>query len=108
MSEDEGSYQVVTANLLRGGEIVYMTLDAGRAGWSAKIHYAHVFEEGWGQEMLALAKADEDDNIIVSAYLIEVTGASEPLSERERIRAKGPTIAFGEDAIAANKTGYSI
>lgn len=108
MSEDEESFQVITANLLRGGEIVYMTLDGGQAGWSAKIHDANVFEESQGEEMDALAKADEEANLVISAYRIEITGAYEPLSERERIRAKGPTVAYGEDAIAANKTGYSI
>lgn len=108
MSEDEESYQVVTANLLRGGEIVYMTLDGDKVGWSKKIHDANVFEESRGEDMLALASADEAANIVISAYRIEITGAYEPLSERERIRAKGPTVAYGEDAIAANKTGYSI
>lgn len=108
MSEEEESYQVVTANFLRGGEIVYLTWDGDKAGWSEKIRDAHVFEESRAEEMLVLANEEVDANVVISAYTIEITGAFEPLSQRERIRAQGPTVAFGEDAIAANKTGYSI
>jgi len=108
MSEDEEAYQIITANMLRGGEIVYLTLKDDQAGWSQEIRDAYVFEEAHGEEMLRLAGKDEKANLVISAYAMEITGAFEPLSERERIRAKGPTVAYGEDAIAANKTGYSI
>ncbi len=108
MSDEYDSFQIITANLLESGSIVYMTLDGGQVGWNAAISGAHIFESEQSKEMVALAEADVAANLVISVYPIEIAGNREPLSARERIRAKGPSVAYGDDAVAANKSGYQI
>lgn len=108
MSDENDSFQIITANLLGSGGIVYMTLDGGKAGWSDTISEAHIFESSEADAMTALAEGDVTANTVIGAYPIEIAGNREPLSARERIRAKGPSVAYGDDAVAANKSGYQI
>jgi len=85
--------QVVTANRLNEGVIVYLT----RSGeWSRSIGQSLVADTEREAED-ALAKANEDVRAcrIIGPYLIEVAlegGAIRPLSQRELIRAQGPTV----------------
>jgi hypothetical protein len=85
--------QIVTANLLDAGAIVYLT----RTGeWSRSIGrslVANTEREAEG----ALAKANEDVRAcrIIGPYLIEVAlegGVIRLLSQREWIRSQGPTV----------------
>lgn len=108
MSDENDSFQIITANLLGSGGIVYMTLDGGQSGWSESISDAHIFEADQTDEMLAFTESEAAASVVVGAYPIEITGNREPLSARERIRAKGPSVAYGDDAVAANKSGYDI
>ncbi len=85
--------QVVTANRLSDGVVVYLD-EAG--GWTERLGAAAALS---GAEALAAAietaKRAEADQIVVEPYPIDVArdGASlRPLRLRERIRAEGPTI----------------
>lgn len=108
MSDEDDGFQIITANLLGSGGIVYMTLDGGKAGWSDAISEAYIFESDRAEEIMALAETDVSANVVMGAYPMEIAGNREPLSARERIRAKGPSVAYGDDAVAANKSGYQI
>jgi hypothetical protein len=84
--------QVLTANRLRDGEVVYW-----KAGsWVEHLEEAEVFSDGTAATA-ALKAADKaiQDRIVVNPYLFEVrreAHALRPVKEREVIRAAGPTV----------------
>lgn len=84
--------QVITANRLRDGDVVYL---AAECCWKLWLDEALVAEtEGEAEELLKIAAAAEKDQEVVSVYLMQVERVGEtikPLSARESIRAKGPT-----------------
>ena len=102
---DNETFQVVTANRLGDGAIVYLNADSG---WQDSIKDATVVSGDEVDALLTRAEQDVAANHIVEAYPIEITGAHEPLSARERIRAEGPSIRFGEDAVPANNSDFAI
>ena len=85
--------QVISANRLGDGIVVYLT-EGG--GWSAQLADGHVAtDEAAALGILALAKQAEDDRIVVDPYLIEVAdfdGVLRPKKYREYIRAMGPSV----------------
>ncbi|MFQ5566305.1 MAG: DUF2849 domain-containing protein [Paracoccaceae bacterium] len=87
---------VVTANDLIEGDSVFL----GACGWVRDIAEARVAmspDEAAALERAGLA--DEDGNVVVGPYLVEVsvaTGKPVPLLRREQIRAsRVPTIPVG-------------
>ncbi|MDX1424739.1 MAG: DUF2849 domain-containing protein [Kiloniellales bacterium] len=96
--------KVMTANLLRDGDVVYLTA-AGT--WSLWLHEAAVArDEGGAADLEARAKQAEGDQIVVGAYLMTVfesESGPQPIGTRERIRAKGPTVhpEFGKQAMTS-------
>lgn len=84
--------QVVTANHLKTGDVVYLTK---AADWSRKIADASVVENAQaGAALLAVAEAQAKMNIVVAPYLIPVDASSmppKPIQYREIIRAEGPS-----------------
>lgn len=86
--------QVVTANHLASGDVVYLTRVAG---WSREIGEASVAPNAEaGAALLAVAQAQAKMNIVVEPYLIPVditVTPPRPIQFRERIRARGPTTA---------------
>jgi len=102
---DDDTYQVVTANLLVSGKIIYLNANSG---WHDDIKDATVAAGDEVEELLARAQRDVAANQVVDAYAIEITGAHEPISARERIRANGPSVRYGEDAVPANNTDFEI
>lgn len=84
--------QVVTANDLKSGDVVYLTR---AAGWSRHIAEASVVPNAEaGAALLAEAAAQAKMNVIVAPYLIPVDDSLTPplpVQFRERIRAAGPT-----------------
>ena len=87
--------KVLTANILTDGVTVY--LDAG-GGWTPSLAKACLVTGAAEQERI-LAAADEDvkRRVIVDPYLMDAApGADgpEPVSQRERIRAGGPTVQY--------------
>jgi hypothetical protein len=83
-----GGPQVVTANDLASGAVVFWT----GAGWSRNPDDARVLREAEAQQQ-ALAAGEGDDLRVVGAYLAAVSEDG-LVRLRERIRTTGPTIAY--------------
>jgi hypothetical protein len=84
--------QMLTANRLRYGDVVYW----GAGNWLTGLAEAEVFlEAAQADAALAAAGASVRDRLVVNPYLFAVrqdAGAVHPVEEREIIRAAGPTI----------------
>lgn len=88
------SPKVMTANRLSDGAVVYLTLSHT---WSENFADAHASAEPAevaGFE--ATAEAAVRERVVVGTYLFAVSvqadGSLTPLGQRERIRAKGPSV----------------
>lgn len=100
----KAALQIVTANHLTGGHSVYLTED----GWSADHHQsiiAPTAEEAASLE--ATAKKDEDRNLVVGVYLVEVAldeaGLPEPTHYREKLRVRARPSFWADSPIAASR-----
>jgi len=88
--------QVVTANDLLTGDVVYLT---AASSWSRRIAEAAVVANAEaGAALLATAEAQAKANVVVAPYLIPVLISGDarsipprPIQYREIIRAEGPT-----------------
>ena len=95
------SQQVVTANRLVDGVVVYLDADGS---WTDQIGRSQVATgKDDGHALMAIADKAERDRVVVAPYLIDVAaenGTVRPLRYREVIRAGGPSIAYapGNDA----------
>ena len=95
--------QLVTANRLIDGEVVYLTSDSG---WSENLQDAVSDEDADNQARLLEQGEEAERNLeIVGAYLMPVAieaGRIVPQSQREWIRALGPTVRqdIGKQAAA--------
>jgi hypothetical protein len=94
--EFEMADRIVTANRLDDGLVVYLNGASGGAGWSGRIGDARVARaEEDAAALLAEAEGPGQAVRVVDPYLIEVTRAGavpRPVSHREAIRARGPTV----------------
>ena len=84
--------QVVTANHLLEGDVIYLT--AAR-DWSRNLADATVVDGDEAADLLAFAEAQPDE--IVGAYLFDVdvsTGTPRPTHFREEFRTRGPSNYF--------------
>ena len=85
--------QVLTANRLIDGEVVY--LDAAER-WAERLDDAQLLTSpAEGEAALTKGLKAEEDLKVVHAYLFDVTrqgSALKPVKMREMIRAAGPTI----------------
>jgi hypothetical protein len=84
---------VITANRLADGVVVFQTLDAG---WTEDFNRAVVLPDAEATKA-ALARASEDAarNLVVDVYAVAVearNGHVVPKALREAIRATGPTV----------------
>jgi len=105
MTEECEVFKVITANRLREGDIVYLSGDGDPLAWSPELDDALVIEE---PAVDALARRAADDRRVISVYATEIAGRRTPISARERIRAVGPSIKFGRDALAPETPDFSI
>ena len=85
----KAALQIVTANHLTEGHSVFFTED----GWSADHHRALIASNAEDAASLeASAKKDEDRNLVVGVYLVEVAlgadGLPEPTHYREKLRVR--------------------
>lgn len=83
---------MITANRLSDGVVVFL---ARGHEWVTSIENAEVHGAGTDGEAVARAKLDEERQIVVESYPIEVVdggGAPMPKALREAIRARGPTV----------------
>jgi hypothetical protein len=81
--------QVLTANRLTDGEVVYLALDGA---WVESVHAAQAVGPPEAAAVLATGQAAERDQKIVHAYLFDITPDRRPVKMREIIRAAGPTV----------------
>ena len=84
--------QAVTANRLIDGVVVYLS-SSGK--WSESLADAAFGDEKTAQALLAQSEASAAKQEVVEPYLFEVTAdgsTPRPVSQREHIRAKGPTV----------------
>ena len=82
--------KVVTANLLREGDVVYLTTDDR---WSPLHHEAELIEDEAHAQM-RLLHASAQKLLLVGAYLADAkAGANgpEPIHFREAFRTRGPS-----------------
>lgn len=95
------THQVVTSNRLSDGEVMYLT-PAGN--WSERLEDGAVTDNAEAAaKHLEAAQLPEQMVQVVDCYLMKVTiqdGRILPISQREIIRAKGPTthLHFGKQA----------
>ncbi len=96
------SAKAMTANLLRDGDVVYLT---AADTWSLWLRDAAVVHDQSGEAGLeASAKQAEKDRVVIGPYLMDVAESAagpRPIGTREKIRAKGPTVHlhFGKQAM---------
>ena len=92
-----GQQKAVTANRLSDGLVIFLTEDKG---WSLAIGDAQLFCDGPDLDAaLAYGKAQQEARVLVDAYAIEVENVGDkpvPSRIRERIRAEGPTVVYGD------------
>lgn len=85
--------QVLTANTLTDGEVVYLTANGT---WSLDIDASIVYTDkpsAEAGEEIAAVSVDKEEVVDPYLFVVETDGGSiSPASTREIIRAKGPTI----------------
>lgn len=85
--------QVLTANRLIDGEVVYLAPDGA---WVERLEGARLFDaKAEAEASLEVGLKAEREQKIVHAYLFDVkhdNGALKPVKQREVIRAAGPTV----------------
>ncbi len=85
-------FQIVTANRLTDGFVVYL-MDGGE--WSTDIEdSAHARSPEAGEQLLVTGGRAVDTQEIIDPYLIDAddrSGRISPVKYRERIRATGPS-----------------
>jgi hypothetical protein len=87
-----GRSSVVTANRLHDGQVVWL---APGGLWLEDIAAAEVFDNGIIDEAIARARMFEEKRVVVGVYGVELDPAypcKVPVTERERIRAAGPSV----------------
>jgi Protein of unknown function (DUF2849) len=91
--DEAGMSDVITANRLTDGVVVFQTIDAR---WTEDFNRAAVLPDPQATAVaLKRAKEDEVANLVVDAYAVAVedrNGHFVPKALREAIRAAGPTI----------------
>ena len=87
--------KVLTANRLTDGAVVYRGWDKG---WTPELDQAERLDDA--DAAIALAAAEAQSNLLVGPYLVSVDdkGPSGRDRNKERIRARGPTVGHSLDA----------
>jgi len=100
MATPKGTHFVITANFIDSGAPAYRRSDGS---WSTSLQEAHpAATEAERDEMLAAASKEE--SVIADPYPFAVRlegSAIDPLTAREEIRAKGPTVPIRRPDAAA-------
>ena len=92
MAHQNHGPQMLTANRLRDGDVLYRKADS----WVLNLAEGEVYPDAASADAaLAAATAELTRNEVVAPYLFEVRavgGKTVPVKEREIIRAAGPTV----------------
>ena len=92
MAHQNSGPQMLTANRLKSGDVLYRK----GAGWALLLAEGDVYpDQAAADAALAAANAELVRNEFVAPYLFEVrqvSGKIVPVKEREIIRAAGPTV----------------
>src|SRR2546423_14010524 len=92
MAHQNQGLQMLTANRLRDGDVLYRK----GAGWVLTLAEGEVYpDQASADAALAAANTELARNEFVAPYLFEVrevNGKIKPVKEREIIRAAGPTV----------------
>ena len=92
MAHQNHGFQMLTANRLRDGDVLYRN----GAGWVPMLADGEVYPDQTAADAaLAAATAELGRNEFIAPYLFEVrdvNGKIIPVKEREIIRAAGPTV----------------
>ncbi len=93
--------QMMTANRIGDGTVVYLTKDGGWSEWITDGEVSRSDEER--DTLMAVARATAEVPEVVEPYVIDVVdeaGVVRPVRYREAIRAQGPTThpAFAKQA----------
>lgn len=91
--------KIVSANRLSDGIVVYLGADGS---WLGVLDEARVFtDETEAKAGLAAAREDARRNLVLDPFLVEVetgVGGLHPITLRNSIRARGPTIDYAHRA----------
>ncbi len=93
--------QVITASLLKEGLVAYLQQNGTVTRWTSDITRATAVTGDSIDALQAVAQRSEADNIVIAPYAIDVIHTNEGLqaaTNREQIRAKGPTIQLPRDS----------
>ncbi len=87
-------HQVLTANSLRDGRVVFLDRDRH---WVSELEKAQIANgDSEADELVTVGNQAEADGLVIASYLMDVElqdpGLVKPSSLRERIRAFGPTV----------------
>ena len=97
-------YKVLTANRLGDGIAVWLNANGE---WTTSLQEALVARHTEAEASLeAIGKRDFAANKVLDVNLVEVEEVGEtirPIRLRERIRAEGPTVGYGENAFAPTR-----
>jgi hypothetical protein len=99
MATPKGTHFVVTANLLASGAPAYRR---SNATWSIDLQEAHAAATDVERDAM-LAETAQQEAEIADAYAFAVRiegGLIDPLTAREEIRAKGPSVAYRRSEVA--------
>ncbi len=92
-----GPQKAITANRLDDGRVVFLDEDGG---WTHALGAALLVADGPDlDEATAYALRQQEARIVVEPYAIDIAavdGRPTPSRIRERIRAEGPTILYGQ------------
>ncbi len=91
---------VVSGSRLLQGDVVW--LDAGHA-WTTTLESAALLETAeQADSAMSVANADRRQLAVVDVHIVDVIvegGRIVPVTSREKVRAFGPTITFGAQAL---------
>jgi hypothetical protein len=93
MSKSSGHVQVLTANRLGDGAVVFLNFDGDWVATLAGVVVARSPDEARG--LAARGIFDAGRNLVVDPYLVEMreaAGTLLPIRQRERVRLDGPSI----------------
>lgn len=87
--------QMIIASRIGDGRVVFM---GAPGAWVGSIEAGLLIDdEADAERLLAAARADEAESLVIDPYLIDVAVGEQgrrPASYREQIRAFGPSIPF--------------